>query len=64
MPDGAGQPHRAHGHECLASQILQEVITLAVFIPFAVLYLKEPIRLNFVLAGPCMVAAVWFMFRK
>ena len=45
-------------------KILQEVITLGVFIPFAVLYLKEPFRLNFVWAALCMVAAVWFMFRK
>ena len=45
-------------------KILQEVITLGVFIPFAMLYLKEPFRLNFVWAGLCMVAAVWFMFRK
>jgi uncharacterized protein (DUF486 family) len=45
-------------------KILQEVITLGVFIPFAVLYLKEPFRLNFLWAGLCMVAAVWFMFRR
>lgn len=45
-------------------KILQEVITLGVFIPFAILYLKEPFRLNFLWAGLCMVAAVWFMFRK
>lgn len=45
-------------------KILQEVITLGVFVPFAVFYLKEPFRLNFLWAGLCMVAAVWFMFRK
>lgn len=45
-------------------KILQEVITLCVFVPFAVLYLKEPMRLNFLWAGLCMVAAVWFIFRK
>jgi uncharacterized protein (DUF486 family) len=45
-------------------KILQEVITLGVFIPFTVLYLKEPFRLNFLWAGLCMVAAVWFMFRR
>ena len=45
-------------------KILQEVITLAVFIPFSILYLREPLRLNFLWAGLCMVGAVWFMFRK
>jgi uncharacterized protein len=45
-------------------KILQEVITLAVFVPFAWLYMKEPLRLNYLWAGLCMLAAVWFMFRK
>ena len=45
-------------------KILQEVITLAVFVPFAWLYMKEPLRLNFLWAGLCMLAATWFMFRK
>ena len=44
-------------------KILQEVITLAVFIPFAVLYMRQPVSLNFVWAGLCMVAAVYFVFR-
>jgi uncharacterized protein len=45
-------------------KILQEVITLAVFVPFAWLYMKEPLRLNYLWAGLCMLAAVWFMFRR
>jgi uncharacterized protein len=45
-------------------KIMQEVITLAVFVPFAWLYMKEPLRLNYLWAGLCMLAAVWFMFRK
>ena len=45
-------------------KIVQEVITLAVFIPFSFLYLREPLRLNYLWAGLCMVGAVWFMFRK
>ena len=45
-------------------KILQEVITLAVFIPFALIYMKEPIRWNFLWAGLCMLGAVYFMFRK
>jgi uncharacterized protein (DUF486 family) len=44
-------------------KILQEVITLAVFAPFALYYLKEPLKLDFLWAGLCMVGAVYFMFR-
>jgi len=39
------------------------VITLSVFVPFAVLYMKQPIKLDFVWAGLCMVGAVFFVFR-
>ena len=45
-------------------KILQEVITLAVFVPFALYYMKEPLRLNFLWAGLCLCGAVWFMFRR
>jgi uncharacterized protein (DUF486 family) len=45
-------------------KILQEVITLAVFVPFALLYLKIDLKLDYLWAGLCMVAAVWFMFRS
>lgn len=45
-------------------KILQEVITLAVFVPFAVLYLKEPIKLDYVWAALCMLGAVYFVFRS
>jgi uncharacterized protein (DUF486 family) len=44
-------------------KILQEVITLIVFVPFAVLYLDQPVKLDFVWAGLCMVGAVYFVFR-
>src|SRR4051812_8437349 len=44
-------------------KILQEVITLSVFVPFAFYYMKEPLKLNFLWAGLCMVGAVYFMFR-
>lgn len=44
-------------------KILQEVITLTVFIPFAMLYLKEPLKLDYLWAALCMVAAVYFIFR-
>jgi len=45
-------------------KILQEVITLSVFVPFAALYMKEPIRLNYLWAALCMCGAVFFMFRR
>jgi len=44
-------------------KILQEVITLAVFVPFAIFYMRQPLNLNFVWAGLCLVGAVFFMFR-
>ena len=44
-------------------KILQEVITLAVFVPFAVLYMKQPLKLDFLWAGLCLVGAAYFMFR-
>jgi len=45
-------------------KIIQEVITLGVFIPFAVLYLKEPLNLDYLWAAFCMVGAVYFIFRN
>ncbi len=45
-------------------KILQEVITLLVFVPFAVLYMKQPMKLDFLWAGLCMCGAVYFMFRS
>jgi uncharacterized protein (DUF486 family) len=45
-------------------KILQEAITLAVFLPFAVLYMKQEIRLDFLWAGLCLVGAVYFAFRS
>jgi uncharacterized protein (DUF486 family) len=45
-------------------KIMQEVITLAVFVPFAVFYLKEPFKLDYLWAALCMVGAVYFIFRN
>ncbi|HZE88376.1 MAG TPA: DMT family protein [Verrucomicrobiae bacterium] len=45
-------------------KILQEVITLAVFVPFAVLYMKQPLKLDFLWAGLCLMGAAYFMFRS
>jgi hypothetical protein len=44
-------------------KILQEVITLAVFVPFAVLYMREPLKLDYLWAACCLLAAVYFIFR-
>lgn len=44
-------------------KVLQEVITLSVFVPFATLYMKEPLKLDYLWAGLCLVGAVYFMFR-
>ena len=44
-------------------KVLQEVVSLSMFIPFSVLYMEQPIKMDFVWAGLCMVGAVYFMFR-
>ena len=45
-------------------KILQEVITLSVFVPFAIFYMGQPIKLDYLWAGLCMLGAVYFMFRS
>ena len=45
-------------------KLAQEVITLSVFVPFSILYMKQPIRLNFLWAGLCLLGAVFFIFKK
>jgi len=45
-------------------KILQEVITLGVFVPFSVLYMRQPLRLDFLWAGLCLCGAVYFLFRS
>ncbi len=45
-------------------KVLQEVITLVVFVPFALLYMREPIRLDYLWAALCLCGAVYFMFRS
>ena len=44
-------------------KILQEVITLSVFVPFAVFYMRQPFRLDYLWAALCLLGAVYFMFR-
>jgi uncharacterized protein len=45
-------------------KIMQEVITLAVFVPFSVFFLKQPLRLDYLWAALCMLGAVYFIFRN
>ena len=45
-------------------KIIQEVITLSVFVPFAMMYMKQPLKLGFLWAALCMCAAVFFVFRE
>ena len=60
-------PANRIGYETLSLgqlKVLQEVITLAVFAPFAVLYMKQPLKVDFLWAGLCLVGAVYFVFRN
>jgi uncharacterized protein (DUF486 family) len=45
-------------------KVLQEVITLAVFVPFALLYMQQPLKLDYLWAALCLLGAVFFMFRS
>lgn len=45
-------------------KLLQEVITLSVFVPFALFYMRQPPKLDFLWAGLCLLGAVYFMFRS
>lgn len=59
-------PANRIGHSTMSVgqlKILQEVITLSVFVPFAVFYLNEPFKIDYLYAGLCMLGAVYFMFR-
>lgn len=45
-------------------KIMQEVIALSVFVPFAVLYMNEPVKLDYLWAALCLLGAVYFIFRS
>jgi uncharacterized protein (DUF486 family) len=45
-------------------KILQEVITLSVFVPFAYFYMKQPLKLDYLWAGLCILGAAYFIFRS
>lgn len=60
-------PANRIGHTVLSVgelKVMQEVITLSVFVPFSLLYLKEPLKWDYLWAGLCLVGAVFFMFRS
>ena len=54
----------AGGMSLAQLKITQEVITLAVFVPFALLFMKQPLKLDFLWAALCLVGAVYFVFRS
>ena len=54
----------AGGYTLAQLKIAQEVITLAVFVPFAMVYMQQPFKLDYVWAGLCLVGAVYFIFRS
>lgn len=59
-------PANRIGHTVLTVsqlKILQEAITLLLFVPFVVIFMKEPLKLDFLWAGLCLMAAVYFIFR-
>ena len=45
-------------------KIMQEVIALGVFVPFAIIYMKQPLKMNYLWAALCLLGAVYFAFRK
>jgi uncharacterized protein (DUF486 family) len=45
-------------------KILQEVITLSVFVPFVMIYMRQPLKLDYLWAALCIMGAVYFVFRK
>jgi uncharacterized protein len=54
----------AGGYSLAQLKIAQEVITLAVFVPFAVIYMGQPLKLDYLWAGLCLLGAVYFIFRS
>ncbi len=59
-------PANRIGHQVMSVgqlKLLQEVITLSVFVPFSILYMKEKLTLDYLWAGVCLLGAVFFLFR-
>jgi hypothetical protein len=60
-------PANRIGHQSMSLaqlKIVQEVITLSIFVPFAFLYMKEGLKWNYLWAGLCLMGAVYFIFKK
>ena len=60
-------PANRYGHQVMTIgqlKILQEVITLSVFVPFSYLYMKEKLTLDYLWAGLCLLGAAFFLFRR
>jgi uncharacterized protein (DUF486 family) len=60
-------PANRIGHQVMTVgqlKILQEVITLTIFVPFSILYLKEKLSLDYLWAGLCLLGAVFFLFKS
>jgi uncharacterized protein (DUF486 family) len=53
----------ASGMSLAQLKIIQEVVTLSVFVPFAMLYMNQPFKTDYIWAGLCLVGAVYFIFR-
>lgn len=56
--------HIAHVEQCVHDLILQEIITLSVFAPFAIFYMKERLTLDYLWASLCLAGVVFFLFRS
>ena len=56
--------YREAGLTVAQLKVIQEVITLSVFVPFSFWFMKEPLKLDYLWAGLCLVGAVYFMFRS
>jgi uncharacterized protein (DUF486 family) len=54
----------AGGYTLAQLKIAQEVVTLAIFVPFAVFYMQQPLKWDYLWAGLCLVGAVYFIFRS
>ncbi|HEU4364018.1 MAG TPA: DMT family protein, partial [Candidatus Krumholzibacteria bacterium] len=55
------------GHQVLTVgqlKIMQEIITLSVFVPFSILYIKEELTMDYLWAGLCLLGAAFFLFRR
>jgi uncharacterized protein (DUF486 family) len=60
-------PANRYGYTVLSLgklKIIQEVVTLSVFVPFAIIYMKQPFKMDYIYAAICLMGAVYFIFRS